>query len=154
LVGVIRICQELPGIVLRVGGVGSCQDLSGVVRISPGVVRHHQDVIRIYQDFIVRTCNSLGKWHDSLGVNILATAVVRILPGVSWRFRAGCVGWLGVCPEDLGKRSLGETMNRCRVCTGARTRQGGAPSTSHCKRWSGTCTALCKSLCRLTRCGS
>jgi hypothetical protein len=78
LVGVIRICQELPGIVLRVGGVGSCQDLSGVVRISPGVVRHHQDVIRIYQDFIVRTCNSLGKWHDSLGVNSLATAVVRI----------------------------------------------------------------------------
>jgi hypothetical protein len=78
LVGVIRICQELPGIVLRVAGVGSCQDLSGVVRISPGVVRHHQDVIRIYQDFIVRTCNSLGKWHDSLGVNILATAVVRI----------------------------------------------------------------------------
>jgi hypothetical protein len=45
---------------------------------SSGVVRNHQDVIRIYQECIVGAWHILGNWHDSLGVNILATAVVRI----------------------------------------------------------------------------
>jgi hypothetical protein len=57
---------------------GSCQDVSGAVRISSGVFMNQQDAIRIHQDFIVVAWDSLGNWHDSLGVNILATAVVRL----------------------------------------------------------------------------